>query len=111
VPALEPYLDDPWYRGRDAATKALYRITGDTRYRDLAFSPDEAGPRDHWALPLLIEGLDDGVWWRRECVEALGRIGPAARIAAPDLARLAADEDEDEYVRDAAREALLKIGG
>jgi hypothetical protein len=111
VPALEPYVDDPWWEGRDAAIQALYRITGDTRYRDLAYRPDEVRPGDDWALPFLLKDLDSrSPTWRKDAVEALGRLGVAARDAVPSLARLATDPKEDEYVRDAAREALQRIG-
>jgi len=41
VPALEPYLEDPSYQSRSATIEALWRITGDTRYRDLEFAPAE----------------------------------------------------------------------
>lgn len=112
VKALEPYVEDPSYQGRDAAIRALWILTGDTRYRDLGFSPDEVGPRDDWAVPHLIAGINGkGGWWRRESAAALGRLGAAGKPAAADLARLAADENEDEYVRDAARVALVAIGG
>jgi len=111
VPALEPYLEDPTYAGRDATINALFRITGDTRYRDLQFGPTDVQAGDDWALPRLIEGLSHkSTWWRRECAEALGRLRAAARPAAADLERLATDENEDENVRDAAREALVKVG-
>jgi HEAT repeat protein len=112
VEALEPYLEDPSYQGRDAAIRALWILTGDTRYRDLGFSPYQVGSDDEWAVPHLVAGINrKGAWWRRECAAALGRLGAAALPAAADLARLAADENEDEYLRDAAREALVAIGG
>jgi hypothetical protein len=96
VPALERYIEDP--RREHAVLDALWKITRDERYAKLA-------------VPyLLTELAREEVWRRLRSAEALGRLGGAARHAAPDLARLAADENEDEYVRDAAREALAAIG-
>jgi HEAT repeat protein len=45
---------------------------------------------------------------RRNAAEALGRIGPEAKEAIPELARLV-EKDPAESVRKVAREALEKI--
>jgi hypothetical protein len=108
VPALTRYIQDPWTSGRLSVREALWRITGDERYYDLC--PAELDEGDVWALPRLIAELGDGSpSWRLDVVRALARLGPAARPAAADLARIAADEAEDEYLRDAARDAFEAI--
>lgn len=104
VPALEPYVEDPWWRARRAVIEALWKITGEANYREMAFDPDRVKAGDLWALPLLIDRLP-----RKDAIRALGRLGADARPAITDLTRIVADEGADEYARDAARAALAKI--
>jgi HEAT repeat protein len=62
------------------------------------------------AVPALLEtSLDADEWWvvRRWSIRALGRIGPKAKAALPDLINLA--EDDHEGVRSVVAVALARI--
>jgi HEAT repeat protein len=60
------------------------------------------------AVPNLIELLSDADWTvRRQAALTLGEIGPEAQAALPALAKLKRDLP---LVRDAAKEAIAKIG-
>ena len=62
-------------------------------------------------IPKLIDGTrsaDEDV--RNMCIDALGLLGPEAAPAAGRLAEIVLDEQEDEYVRAAAAQALGDIG-
>lgn len=70
----------------------------------------QAGERAAWAVPTLIELVNDkrpGI--RRITVNALEQIGPAA-AAARDALKRVAEQDTDDRVRDAAKRALERIG-
>ena len=61
------------------------------------------------AVPLLVKGLGhEDALVRMECVIALGDIAALARSAAAAVRK--ATRDENEGVREAAKDALLKIG-
>lgn len=69
-------------------------------------SPDVAAK----VLPELTRGLDSPLPKSRQAAaETLGRLGPAAKKAVPNLQR--ATKDEDEGVREAASTALKAIAG
>jgi len=91
---------------RYAAIEALGRI-----------GPEAAVPD---VLPFLIAMVkdkgkeDDGI--RTGTIRALGEMGPAAASAVPALTNIVNDKDEgadeeNQYVKEAAAEALEKIGG
>lgn len=60
-------------------------------------------------MPQLTRALDDEAEWvRRNAVEALGNIGPAAAEAVPALHKTL--DDEECYARANAAVALERIG-
>lgn len=75
----------------------------------LALGRSTAGTPD--GVPALLEALDRArtVNKRRIVARSLGEVGPAAQAAEPRLRALLADNSQD--VREAAQEALEKIGG
>jgi HEAT repeat protein len=59
-------------------------------------------------VPALVEALQDqSAALREAAARSLGRIGPHAKPAVPELMRLG--QDNEESVRAAAKEALDKI--
>jgi HEAT repeat protein len=59
-------------------------------------------------MPVLIRALtDEAEYVRKEAVDAMGRLGPLAKEAAPALTALS--EKDSEYIRVAATEALRRI--
>ncbi len=96
IPALKSCLnfgpeDDVMLRlTRLEASEAIWRITGST----LA------------ALTVATEMLDDE-FTTYDAVDLLGKLGPAARSAVPDLQRVL--EHEDEFLVHKAKRALAKI--
>jgi len=98
VPAIQKRLsaDDQW--GPVAASWAMVQIQ--------PTDPQVAA----MAVPQLIKALSyPHKLVQLEAVRALGSIGPAAKSASPALQAML--EDDDQPVRDAAAEALKKIGG
>jgi HEAT repeat protein len=63
------------------------------------------------AVPVLIDTLEniEGVNIRRQAIESLAEIGPAARDGIPTIERFLDDSDED--LRDVAEDALERIAG
>jgi HEAT repeat protein len=112
-----------------AAAEALALLAGHgevlTRLRPLLRSPEEQPRRQTADLPgrvpptsaalpevgRLLRQLasDPHPLVRAAAAEALGKLGPAAADAAPELARLA--DDPDEWVRRRAADALPKLSG
>jgi HEAT repeat protein len=76
--------------------------------QNAALALGKIGPDAREAVPALIEALRDPDWAvRRQAAIALGRMGPEARSALPILQTLARDSNVP--LRDAAREALVKV--
>jgi HEAT repeat protein len=98
LPVALPGLRSRGYRVRITAAEALWAMKHDPR-----------------AISALLEALDESA--RRHhpnpanarymAARALGRIGPAARVAAPALRRLL--DEEDDYLRRTAADALKAI--
>jgi HEAT repeat protein len=94
APALIVALDDQDGNVRLFAARSL---------GDIGAVPEKA-------VPALVRALDDpnAVICVR-VVDALGKFGPHAKAALPKLREIAATEDNEEFLRDAARKAILKI--
>lgn len=102
VPALIRALDDKRFVIRGSAANALGKIGAGAKdaIPALLHAPGPVGPGSTTfaipaaavgpaAVPALIEGLNDpGDGPRRTAAEALGRIGPEARAAVPELIRM-----------------------
>jgi len=100
VDALIDALKSEHLPVRQHAAMALGQICA---WRD---SPD---PAARPVVAALTEALRDSEWTvRRHAAIALGQIGPDARAAMPQLQKLA--QDPDHLVRNAAQDALKKIG-
>ncbi len=77
--------------------------------REAASSLGKIGPEAGAAIPALIEALKDKDWTvRSQAAEALGEIGLDAWDAVAS-ALSEAQEDDNEWVREAARRALPKV--
>jgi HEAT repeat protein len=127
TPALAGALSDPNWEVRREAARALGSIgslaapavpaligaLSDERYGvrwEVARALGRIGPAAVLAVPALAEALSKGEPGdRRAAADALGLIGPQAEAAIPALEARAEDDDEDYYVRQAAREALERI--
>jgi HEAT repeat protein len=130
VPALTGVLDDPEMEVCYSASFALGEIGPAAKPATAGLSRELDSPdrflalASAWALaridaanpqiatksvPVLIEALSaTDATTRLHAAEALGRLGPLARPAAPALkGRL---QDADQHVRDAAAQALNSLG-
>ena len=95
VPAMKKLLADENHGVRVHTAESLFKI-------DAKLGPE--------LLPVLIDGLkneDKAV--RAEAAEVLGRIGPAAEAAIPELQAMA--KDRNKAVRAASAEAVKQIRG
>jgi len=133
VPALVKAIESGVCPNTPALAYALGRIGPDAvaavpaLEKLLASSEDNVALAGAWALvqiqpslpelaaktvPALTAGLSHGLpLVRRGAAEALGRLGPAAKDAAPALKKIVGDEDEEPSVREAAATALHSIEG
>ena len=95
--------------GPDAqeAVPILFKLLDSEYDRSMAYRTlREIGPR---SIPILTDSLDhQSQFVRSLACEYLGRLGPEAREAVPQLTRLA-EREREPRVRRAASEALKKI--
>jgi HEAT repeat protein len=93
VPVLATIILDPQHQFRRASVKTL----------------KELGPHAKEAIPALARALenDEDCVVREGAAEALGKMGAAGKDAMPALIR--ASNDQDEFVREAVKQAILLI--
>lgn len=131
VPALLAELKDEKSEARASAAYALVKIgaeeqvlpilmktisdKNDSKLRDVsAWGLVTLRPTNmeyvRLAIPHLVNGLSSEIdIARRESVAALARLGNAAKVAAPDLAKLV-ETEKNPYIRNGALMALGEIG-
>ncbi|MGH9804770.1 MAG: HEAT repeat domain-containing protein, partial [Candidatus Acidiferrales bacterium] len=93
---LHAHEDDPSEEVRAEAAKTLARMS--------ANDPDVV-----WSLTKSLKSSDH--FLRQESIRALGKLGPAAAPAIPELEKIAENPTEDRTVRKYASQALRKIKG
>ncbi len=88
------------------------RQSGDLRVI-AAVALAETGYQSEDIIPPILDGIKriKQFGFSIRCAQACGRLGSLAKDAAPLLQNIMNDEDEHQKVREAAREALLKIEG
>ena len=112
MPMLNQALNDPDPNVRRAAAVTLAREGVDVRLQAADLREEEPPhavrnqPEDVPALQDALTDSDSRI--RKVAAQSLGRIGPAARLAAPELAL--ALQDPAAEVRDAASDALERLG-
>jgi HEAT repeat protein len=106
---IEPALKHPAEKVRYGALVAMLKMQALEKYRE-ALTLEKYQERIGIVIPHLIRALEDrrDGRWRWQAAVILGVIGPPARDAIPALTR--ARDDSEPRVRDAAREALTRIG-
>jgi hypothetical protein len=96
VPALIAALEDQDANVRLFAARSL---------GDIGAEPERT-------VPALVRALDESnAWICVRVVDALKKFGPHAKAALPKLRKIAVTEDQEQFLRDAAREAIQKIEG